>query len=199
MTEPNLVSRTPAELHEQVDHLRAAPKDHGTVELVVCRPTAGQRELLAEGQLDPEVGLVGDNWAVRGSSATPDGLAHPDKQVTVMGIRIARFIAGSPARVPLAGDQLYVDLDLSQDNLPAGSLLLFGPDASAPTSVIEVTEPPHTGCAKFVERFGAEVMRFVNGPIGRPLRLRGLNARVVQAGSVRVGDPVTVRRPDRLG
>lgn len=187
--------RTEAELHAHLPELLAAPTDVGTVELVVRRPAIGEREVLEVGELDPAVGLVGDTWSQRSSKRTADGSPHPDMQLNVMGARIVGLVAADPQRRALAGDQLYLDLDLSHANLPAGTRLLFGDDPEAPASVIEVTEQPHTGCAKFVERFGADAMRFVNGEVGRPLRLRGLSARVVQAGPVRAGDRVTVRRP----
>lgn len=187
--------RTPEELHAFLPTLLAAPKDVGTLELVVRRPAPGEREVLDEGELDLAVGLVGDTWVERGSSRTPDGGPHPDMQLNVMNAPLVGFLAGDPGRRPLAGDQLYLDLDLSHENLPAGSRVTIG-DPAVRGAVIEVTEPPHTGCAKFVERFGAEAMRFVNGPVGRPLRLRGLNARVVVPGRVRPGDPVTVERAD---
>ena len=171
-----------------------SPRDEGTVELVVARPAVGERVVLQDGQLRQDVGLVGDTWSERGSKRTEDGASHPDMQLNVMNHRIVAFLAGDPDRRALAGDQLYLDMDLSHENLPAGTRLRLGnPDADG--AIIEVTEQPHTGCAKFVERFGAEAMKFVNGAVGRPLRLRGLNARVVQAGSVRPGDPVNVERP----
>ena len=186
--------RTPEELEAFLPQLLAAPRDVGTLELVVRRPAPGQREVLDEGELDLAVGLVGDSWSQRGSSRTADGGPHPDMQLNVMSAAMVAFLAGDPARRALAGDQLYLDLDLSHDNLPVGSRLTIG-DPTVRGAVIEVTEPPHTGCAKFVERFGAEAMRFVNGRVGRPLRLRGLNARVVVPGRVRPGDPVHVTRP----
>ncbi len=191
---PTPVHRTPEELAAFVPQLLHAPRDVGTLKLVVRRPAPGEREVLDEGELDVALGLVGDGWAERGSSRTPDGGPHPDMQLNVMSARMVAFLAGDPARRPLAGDQLYLDLDLSHDNLPAGTRLTIG-EPSVRGAVIEVTEVPHTGCAKFVERFGAEAMRFVNGPVGRPMRLRGLNARVVVSGRVRPGDPVTVTRP----
>ncbi|WP_299444884.1 hypothetical protein [uncultured Phycicoccus sp.] len=187
--------RTVAELTACLPHLLAAPHDVGTLDLVVRRPALGAREVLAEGELDAAAGLVGDTWAVRGSKRTPDGRPHPDMQLNVMSARMVGLLASGRDQQALAGDQLYVDLDLSHENLPAGSRLVFGePERRGP--IIEVTEQPHTGCAKFVERFGADAMRFVNGPVGRPLRLRGLNARVVAAGRIRPGDTVTVVRPD---
>lgn len=187
------VHRTPEELHAFLPVLQAAPKDVGTLDLVVRRPAPGEREVLEEGELDLTVGLVGDGWLERGSSRTEDGRAHPDAQLNVMSAPLVGFLAVDPGRRPLAGDQLYLDLDLSHENLPVGSRLTIG-DPDDRGAVIEVTEPPHTGCTKFVERFGAEAMRFVNGPVGRPLRLRGLNARVVVPGRVRPGDRVTVTR-----
>ena len=176
---------TTAQLEAALPHLRSAPRERGTVELVCRRPAVGEREILEVGELDPEVGLVGDTWRIRGSKRTADGSSHPDMQLNVMSHRMVALLAEDDPTRALAGDQLYLDLDLSVDNLPAGTRLALG------EAVIEVTDQPHTGCAKFVDRFGPEAMRFVNGPTGRPLRLRGLNARVVTAGRVRPRDVVT--------
>lgn len=168
---------------DHLDHIRSAPADGGTLELIVRRPDVDQREELHEAELDPAVGLVGDNWGKRRSRSTPDGKPHPDKQLTVMNARMVEVLAqGEPERRALAGDQLYLDLDLSVSNLPAGTRLAIG------EAVIEITEPPHTGCAKFSRRFGADAMRFVNSPVGKELRLRGLNAKVVVPGRIRRGD-----------
>ncbi len=172
------------ELEAALDHLRHAPTDIGHVEIVVRRPATGEREVLPEGTLDLVQGLVGDNWSTRGSTRTPDGSAHPEMQLNVIGARLSSLVAVDPERRILAGDQLHIDLDLSEDNLPPGTQLALG------SAVIEVTAPPHRGCAKFVERFGRDAMRFVNSPVGRQLRLRGLNAKVVVAGTVRPGDEV---------
>lgn len=190
---PTPTHRTADELAAFVPQLLHAPRDVGTLKLVVRRPALGEREVLDEGELDLALGLVGDTWCERSSKRTPDGGPHPDMQLNVMSARMVAFLAGDPTRRPLAGDQLYVDLDLSHDNLPTGTRLTIA-DPSVRGAVIEVTDVPHTGCAKFVERFGAEAMRFVNGPVGRPMRLRGLNAKVVVPGRVRPGDPVTVAR-----
>jgi hypothetical protein len=173
-----------AQLEANLDHLRGSPPDHGTVELIVRRPAVDEREVLDEGHLDLTVGLVGDTWNQRSSRRTDDGSPHPDMQLNVMNARCIELLARSPERWPLAGDQLYVELDLSVDNLPAGTLLGLG------TAVIEVTEQPHRGCAKFTQRFGLDAFRFVNSEPGRALRLRGLNARVVVPGVVRRGDTI---------
>jgi hypothetical protein len=169
-------------LEAGLDHVRESPQNHGRLVLVVRRPEVGQRDLPAEAILDQVTGLEGDNWLTRGSSSTPDGSANPDKQVTLINARLAELVAGGTERMPLAGDQLFLDLDLSVDNLPAGSLLAVG------EAVLRVSEAPHHGCAKFIERFGTEAIRFVNSPIGRQLRLRGMNTRIVVPGTVRVGD-----------
>ena len=169
-------------LEAGLDHVRQSPPDHGRLMLIVRRPEVGQRDLPEEAVLDQVTGLVGDNWLTRGSSSTPDGSAHPDKQVTVINARLAELVAGGTERMALAGDQLYVDLDLSVDNLPAGSLLAVG------EAVLRVSEAPHTGCAKFMERFGVEALRFASSRIGRQLRLRGMNTRIVVPGTVRLGD-----------
>jgi hypothetical protein len=170
------------QLEGSLDRILDSPRDQGVVVLLVRRPAVGRRELPAEAPLDLASGLVGDNWLDRGSRSTPDGSADPQRQVTVMNARVAELVAGGTERMPLAGDQLYLDLDISVVNLPAGSLLAVG------DAVLEVSDVPHLGCAKFVERFGEDAMRFVNSRAGRQLRLRGMNTRVVQPGIIRVGD-----------
>lgn len=183
-------------VHADADHLDAAlevvgaaPRDVGRLELIVRRPAEGEREVLEAGELDAAVGLVGDTWIDRGSRRTPDGSAHPDMQLNVMNVRAIAAITDDADRWPLAGDQLYVDLDVSVENLPTGTRLGIG------DAVIEVTDQPHTGCAKFSRRFGAAAVRWVNSAEGKRLRLRGVNARVVVPGTVRRGDEVTVDRP----
>jgi hypothetical protein len=176
--------RTRAELEAQIDHLREAPHDDGVLELVVSRPALFQRQVLDVGVLSTTDGLVGDTWSQRPSKRTPDGSPHPDMQLNIMGLRIARLLAVSDDRIPLAGDQLYVDLDLSEAALPAGTRLAIG------SAVVEITDQPHTGCAKFTERFGLDASRFINSAIGKELRLRGVNAKVVLDGEVRPGDRV---------
>lgn len=171
-----------AELEAGLEHIRQAPADSGTLEMIVRRPAEGDREVLDAGELTLDAGLVGDNWRTRGSKRTDDGSAHPEKQLNIMNARAAALVACEKERWPLAGDQLFLDLDLSVESLPAGSRFELG------SAVIEVTALPHRGCKKFVERFGADAMKFVNSPVGCELNLRGVNAKVVQAGTVRVGD-----------
>jgi hypothetical protein len=177
--------RTIADLEAAVDEFRSAPPDLGTLELALRRPAPGEREVLAVAGLTMADGVVGDGWKDRGSRRTADGSSHPDMQLNIMNARVARFIAVDPDRMALAGDQLYVDLDLSVANAPSGTRFAIG------TAVIEVTDQPHTGCPKFKDRFGVDALRFVNSPVGKELRLRGANARVVAEGSVRPGDTVT--------
>ena len=169
-----------AELQAGLASVRSAPAGEGRLELIVRRPAVDAREVMAEGRLDPEHGLAGDTWRARKVSP------NPAKQVTVMNVRLARLVAGEEGRVQLAGDQLYVDLDLSEESLPAGSRLEIG------EAMLEVSPNPHLGCEKFAARFGPEALEFVNSEVGRALRLRGLNARVVRAGTVRPGDAVRV-------
>ncbi len=177
--------RTTAELTDRFDVLRKAPTEVGTLTLVVRRPAAGERELLDEGVIDEADGLVGDNWLSRATSRAVAAGRHLDAQLTVMSSRMVGLIADDPAEQALAGDQLYIDLDLSRDNLPAGTRLAIGD-----TAVIEVTAKPHNGCRKFLARFGQGAVEFVNSDLGQAMRLRGLNARVVTGGVVRPGDVV---------
>ena len=173
---------TKDELEAGLDHIRSSPKDEGPLLLIVRRPQVEVREVLTEGALDLTDGLVGDSWKFRGSSRTADGGPHPDMQLNIMNARAAALVSQDKARWQLAGDQLYLDLDLSKENLPAGTRLAIG------SAVIEVTPPPHTGCMKFVSRFGVDAMKFVNSEVGRQLCLRGINAKVIQPGTIRVGD-----------
>ena len=173
-----------SELEAGLDEIRRAPKDDGVLKLIVRRPNTGEREVIEQGRLDPSVGLVGDNWSTRGSSKTTTGDAHPGMQLNIMSARVAALLAQTEERWSLAGDQLFIDLDLSAANLPPGTRLAIG------TAVIEVTDQPHTGCGKFVSRFGVDATKFVNSPVGRALQLRGINARVVTAGTIRAGDVV---------
>ncbi len=181
--------RTAEALRAGLDHVRAAPADGGRVELLVVRPASGERRELAEAPVDLDLGMVGDTWIERGSRRSPDGGPDPDAQVTVMSSRAAGLMAGPRERWSLAGDQVYLDLDLSPDNLPTGTVLVIG-DVQ-----LEVTATPHTGCARFAERFGTDALRLTAAPEGRALRLRGINTRVVVGGTMRVGDVVEVRRP----
>lgn len=176
--------RSEAELEAALAAIRDAPREAGVVELIIRRPTHNEREILEEATLDPSVGLIGDNWHLRPSRHTPDGTPEPERQLTIMGTRAVAAVAGDRDRWPLAGDQLYVDLDLGKENLPAGTRLAVG------TAVVEVSAIPHTGCDKFTARFGSAATRWVNTPAGRGLNLRGINARVITAGVVRRGDAI---------
>ena len=173
-----------AQLEAGMDFVRQSPKDHGMLKMIVRRPTDDERESVETGELDLQAGLVGDNWRTRGSKHTDDGSANVNMQVTLMNSRAIHLLAQSEERWALAGDQLYVDIDLSLENLPPGTLLALG------SAVIEVSAEPHTGCRKFSSRFGADALKFVNSREGKGLRLRGINARVVRAGRIRVGDEV---------
>lgn len=180
-----MIHRSLTELEAALDEIRQSPKESGTVQLIVRRPEENAREVLEEGQLSLEEGLVGDMWQRRPCRRSTDGTAHPDMQLNLMNVRAIDLIAGERDRWHLAGDQLFVDLDLSDENLPPGTRLSLG------SAVIEVTDQPHTGCFKFQERFGADALKFVNSPIGKELNLRGINAKVIQAGTVRPGDSVS--------
>ena len=173
-----------AALEAGVDLIRAAPADNGTLELIVRRPAVGEREVLEEAELDLAVGLVGDTWTERPSSRTPDNGPHPDMQLNIMSARAIALVSPDRSRWSLAGDQLYLDIDLGVANLPAGTRLAIG------QAVIEITPQLHTGCAKFRERFGEDALRFVNSTVGRELRLRGACAKVVVPGTIRRGDAV---------
>jgi len=173
---------TTEELQSGLDRIRHSPRDEGVLNLIVRRPAVNEREVLEQAELDLVQGLVGDTWNRRRSKSTPDGSPNIEMQITIINSRVAALVAREQSRWQLAGDQLYLDMDLSAENLPTGTRLTLG------SAIIEVTAPPHLGCQKFVARFGLEAMKFVNSPVGRELRLRGLHARVVQTGRIRAGE-----------
>jgi hypothetical protein len=173
---------TMAELEAGWEKICQAPQDAGVLELIVRRPQVEEREVLQEAELDLDAGLIGDRWGQRGSSSSGEGVANPETQITVMNARVIALVARTRDRWPLAGDQLYLDMDLSVANLPPGTQLALG------SAVIEVTAKPHTGCHKFLARFGREAVQFVNSPRGRELQLRGIHAKVIQPGVIRAGD-----------
>ena len=172
------------ELEAGLEYLRQAPKDNGTLRMIVRRPREDERETIDAGELSLSEGLVGDNWKTRGSKHTPDGSAHLYAQITVMNARCIALLAQSEERWALAGDQLFVDFDLSEENIPPGARLKIG------SAIIEVSAEPHSGCKKFSARFGVEALKFVNSSEGKRLHLRGINAKVIQAGVIRIGDVV---------
>ncbi len=178
----NVRHLTKEELEAGLDIIRQSPANEGVLDLIVRRPRSDAREVLEIGELDLVDGLVGDTWKIRGSSRTTDGTSHPDMQLNLMNSRVIALVAQDKDRWALAGDQLFIDLDLSEENLPPGTQLALG------SAVIEVTAQPHTGCAKFVARFGLDAMKFVNSADQKQLHLRGINAKVVQPGTIRVGD-----------
>jgi hypothetical protein len=177
------------ELEAGLAEVARCPKDQGELKLIVRRPRDGEREVLRESNLDLTVGLAGDNWKTRGSSKTPDGAAHPEKQITITNARMIALVAGGQQRWQLSGDQLFIDLDLGASNLPPGTQLEIG------SAILEITPSPHNGCKKFAARFGEDAVKFMNLPERKQMRLRGINAKVVKPGVIRVGDVVRKRQP----
>ena len=173
-----------AELEEGLAEIRRSPKDQGVLKAIVVRPETDGRVSLPRCELSPDGGVHGDNWAKGCWMSLPDGRPHPDVQVTIMNARVIALIAQDEARWPLAGDNLYIDLDLSADNLPPGTRLSVG------SALLEITGVPHKGCKKFAARYGVDATRFVNSREGLGLHLRGIYARIVERGVVTVGDTV---------
>jgi len=177
-------------LDAALELIRQSPADEGTVEMIVCRPAIGEREILQHAELSVEGGLAGDNWTDRWSGKDEHLQRHLDMQINLMNARVINAIAnGDRGLWPLAGDQLFVDFDLSADNLPAGSKIQVG------EAVLEVTAEPHLGCKKFMERFGRDAVMFVNSDEGKLLKLRGINARVISPGVVTNGGVISKLAP----
>ena len=185
MTDTPAMSDRPArDFTHGLAAVEASPRALGRLERIVRRPRVDARELVDEASLDPEAGLVGDSWLARGSRSSPDRRADPAAQLTLMSVRVLAAIEPDEARWPLAGDQLLVDLDLHVERLPAGTRLAIG------DAIVEVSAKPHTGCAKFAGRFGVDALAWISTPVGKAHRMRGLNARIVRGGTVRVGDAI---------
>lgn len=176
---------TTEEIEANLAALGDSPKDNGTVEMMVSRPAVDERTIVEEAHFDTVVGMYGDNWQTRGSKHSTDGSALPDAQITLMNSHVIQALTQDRSRWQHAGDQLFVDLDLSVENLPAGTQLAIG------SVVLEITTMPHNGCDKFTARYGHDAIRFVNSKTGRAARQRGIYARVIQSGTIRTGDKIT--------
>ncbi|MCX4026571.1 MOSC domain-containing protein [Endozoicomonas sp. SM1973] len=161
--------------------IKQSPKQEGSVKLIVCRPSVDQRKVLEVGELSLEEGLLGDNWKQRELTRSKNGMVKVDNQLNLMNSRVIEAITTDKEQWQLAGDQFYVDFDLSYENTPPGAQLLIG------NAIIEVTEEPHLGCKKFADRFGMDAVKFVNSEQGKQLNLRGINAKIIKPGLVKVG------------
>ena len=175
---------SPEEIDAGVENIKQAPSDNGALQMIVRRPWADGREVVTEAKLDTTNGLEGDNWKKRGSSHTPDHSADLEAQITLMSSRVIDLLTSEKELWQLAGDQLFVDLDLGIENLPPHSQIQIG------SAILEISAKPHTGCKKFSGRFGVDALAFISTPLGKSLRMRGVNAKVIQAGEIHVGDVV---------
>ncbi len=176
--------RTRPELEAHLPDIVASPADNGVLRAIVIRPKSGDRTMLEACDISLAGGVHGDNWALGCWKVTENGKPHPDVQICIMNARTIAAIAGARENWAPAGDNLFIDLDLTRENLPAGQKLAIG------SAIIEVTAEPHNGCQNFVDRYGRDATVFVNTGEGRKLRLRGIYARVVKDGRVSVGDTV---------
>ena len=177
--------RPQKELQRGLPHVQASPTDYGKLDAIIIRPTENERRSLERCQLSPDGGVHGDSWAHGCWLSLENGAPHPDVQIAIINSRTIELLASSKERWSLAGDNLYVDLDLSRANLKTGDLLRLG------ECLIEITDQAHNGCRKFAERYGKDAVAFVNSAAGKELRLRGVYAKVIEAGEIQVGDVIS--------
>jgi hypothetical protein len=170
--------RSLVEIIAGFEALPPPPKDRGRLSLIVRRYPDGHREILSSTRLTPEEGVPGDGWNRR----PPRKI---DAQLAVIRIDIAELLAGEQS-VTLVGDQLFVDLNISSENLPTGTRLRVG------NAEVEMTPEPHNGCLKFKDRFGQEALDFVNAKATRDQNRRGVYWKVVKAGEITDGCPIEV-------
>lgn len=175
---------TTAIIEKQLPYVEASPKDNGVIKLIVVRPKTNKRQILDSCFISYEKGMEGDNWTLGCWKTTEDGSPHPDVQIAITNYRIHEIFSNLDKDRALAGDNLFVDLDLSERNLKAGDRLALG------SAIIKITSVPHNGCGKFKERFGIDALKFVNSPIGKQMHLRGIYAKVIQNGIVSVNDTI---------
>ena len=174
--------RSRAELEASLDHIKNAPKDAGSVALIVVRPQHGERRTPASVHISTEHGVAGDRWSKGCWLETEDGEPHPSVQVNLMSVRAAKAIAGEIKNWKAAGNNFFVDIDMSPENLPPGTRLRLG------SAEIEISAQANKGCQKFIDRYGRDACVFVNVGPGWANRTRGLYARVIKNGEVRLGD-----------
>ncbi len=164
--------------------LAAAPKDNGTLDLIVMRPDHDLRVLPQSFEVRGDDGLPGDHWKRGTGYALEDGTGDPDAQICMMMSGCIRAIAGDKANWPPAGDNFFIDMDLTPANMPPGTRFAIG------SAEFVVTGIPHNGCQSFIDRYGRDACLFVNTGEGKAHRLRGIYARVTRDGTVSVGDTV---------
>lgn len=178
---------TQSDIDTRMDWVLESPNDNGSVALIVVRPQTDKREILSQALFSPQTGVAGDNWQTHCWKKLANGQPDPEVQVAIMNARMIDVLAGDQSRWPLAGDQLFVDFDLSVMNLSPGQRLQIG------DALLEITAAPHRGCRKFKQRFGEDALHYVNSAHGDAHRLRGVYAKIIAAGQVSTGDAINKR------
>jgi MOSC domain-containing protein YiiM len=162
--------------------LPRSPRDLGRVQGCVVRTGRGVRETPSALRVVEGAGVVGDLWSTHPHSA-------PGNQVSLINVHVLRSLCdGDESRMPLSGDNLHVDLELSEANLPVGTLLAIG------TALLRVSPVPHRPCGSFVKRYGATAAKKVARATRIGRRGRGVLCEVVRGGVIANGDEIRVER-----
>ena len=174
-------------LDKPINYNQSSPRDNGVVKLLVIRPETHVRTLPNAVVVSVEQGVVGDKWEAECTIKLENGKSNPDLQIAIINTKVIKEIAQSDFdmdRLALAGDNIYADLNLCEENMPVGQQIQIG------NTLLEVTPFPHFGCKKFSERYSVEDLKVVNSTAGKPQHLRGIYVKVIKNGSISIGESI---------
>lgn len=176
---------TRAELDRAWPDIMAAPKDGAAIEMLCLRPAMGERRFVDEIHVTREEGIPGERWLTQPWMRLPGGQPDPAIQVSFLQRRVLDLVWRDREGTPHPGDTFVVDMDLSEANLPAGSLLQVG------SAVLEVSTVFNNACAKWKKRYGDDALDWVRAYENKEFRPRGVLAKVHRDGVFRAGDRLT--------
>lgn len=176
---------TAAALAEALPNVLQAPRDNAPVTMLCLRPAIGERAFPDRISLTRAEGIPGERWLSMPWLRQPDGRPDPAIQVSILPARVLDLVWTDRTGTPHPGDPIVADLDMTEANLPEGTLLRVG------TATLRVSGVWNDGCVKWKVRYGADAKAWIVAPGHRELRLRGILCSVEEDGTVAVGDRIT--------